>query len=112
MVGDLRDDYLSNERSSRDLDVGVLGRRLSAQRWWWIGPAILCFVASLVFVNVVPARYTAETKILLENQESYFTRTDKGDVQPAPLPDDEAVQSQVQLLQSRDIARAAIRQLN
>lgn len=96
----------------RDLDLGQIGRRMKSHRWWLIAPTLFCLVGSAIFVNVVSPRYTGETKIILENQENYFTRPDKTDVQAAPLPDDEAVQSQVQLVSSRDIARAAIRQLD
>ena len=113
MVGDLHDDFLPSDRPARrDIDVAQLGRHLKDRKWWLIGPTLACLVLSAIVVNTVSPRYTAETKILLENQESYFTRGDKLDPQPAPLPDDEAVQSQVQLVTSRDLARSAIRQLN
>lgn len=112
MVRDIHDDDLPSDRlPRRDLDVSQLGRRVSRHRWWLIGPTLACLIGSAVVVNIVTPRYTAETKILLENQESYFSRSDKVDPQPAPLPDDEAVQSQVQLVSSRDLARTAIRQL-
>lgn len=111
MVRDIQDDDLPSDRlPRRDLDVSQLGRRLSQHRWWLIGPTLACLIGSAVLVNIVTPRYTAETKILLENQESYFSGN-KVDPQPAPLPDDEAVQSQVQLVSSRDLARTAIRQL-
>ena len=105
-------EYAPETRNVRELDVTHLGRRIRQHRWWVLGPALLCFIGSAIFVNVVSPRYTGETKILVENQENYFTRPDKTDNQAAPLPDDEAVQSQVQLVSSRDIAREAIRQLN
>ena len=112
MIASVQDERFANDRlPRRDLDLSQLGRRISSNRWWLIGPTLLCLVGSTVFVNVVSPRYTGETKLLLENQESYFTRPDKTDMQAVPLPDDEAVQSQVQLVSSRDIARAAIRQL-
>ena len=64
------------------------------------------------FVSLVQPRYTADAKVIIENGESYFTRPDKTDLQQQVLPDDEAVQSQVQLISSRDIAREAIRRLD
>lgn len=113
MVGDFHDDELPSDRlPRRDIDVSQLNRRIVTHKWWLILPTLACFLGSAVLVNVVAPRYTGETKILLENQESYFTRGDKVDPQPAPLPDDEAVQSQVQLVTSRDLARSAIRQLD
>ena len=111
MVASAQDDFLSTDRlPRREIDLSSIRRRVSNQRWWLIGPALAALIVSTIAVNVVTPRYTAETKILVENQEDFLPRTDKGDL-AAPLPDDEAVQSQVQLVSSRDLARAAIRQL-
>ena len=98
--------------AGRELDVAALGRSVSARRWWIIGPALACFVGALLFVSLVSPRYTAESKVLVENGENYFTRPDRSDQLATTLPDDEAVQSQIQLIQSRDIARQAIRRLD
>ena len=96
----------------RELDASHLGRVLARRKLWILGPALLGLIASVVGVNLVRPRYTAEAKILLENQESFFTRPDRTDASAqVPLPDDEAVQSQVQLITSRDIARDAVRRL-
>ncbi len=95
--------------TSSDIDVAGVGRTLSRKRWWVIGPAIAAFTLAAIGVNVVKPRYTAEARVLLENQESYFTRPEKQTVEQVPLPDAEAVQSQIQLITSRDLARKAIR---
>lgn len=107
-------EYESVERAaaSRELDLGSLGRRLSALRWWIVGPALACFVGAVLFVSLVQPRYTAESKVLVENGENYFTRPDRSDQLATTLPDDETVQSQIQMIQSRDIARQAIRRLD
>ncbi|MCW6510400.1 GumC family protein [Lichenifustis flavocetrariae] len=113
MVSDLHDDELPGDGlPRRDLDVSYLGRRLKAQKRWLIGPALVCFVVSAVAVNLIAPRYTAETKVLIQSQEAYFTRLGNADTQAQPLPDDEAVQSQVQLVSSRDLARQAIKALD
>lgn len=97
----------------RELDAAVLGRALGRRRRWIIAPALLCLLASTVGVNWVKPRYTAEAKILVENQESFFTRPDRSEaVSQVPLPDDEAMQSQVQLVSSRDIARGVLKELD
>ena len=112
MVSEI-DDYLPGDsRPRRELDLAELRDRLASHKRWLIGPALLCFVLSAIVVNVIPPRYTAETKVLVESQESYFTRIGSADTQQQPLPDDEAVQSQVQLVTSRDVARDAIKQLS
>ncbi len=95
-----------------ELDVGGLGRSLRRRKGWIIGPALACFALAVVFVSVVQPRYTADAKVLIENGENYFTRPDKAEPQQPQLPDDEAIQSQVQLISSRDIAREAIKRLD
>ena len=60
-----------------------------------------------MFCSLVKPRYTAESRILVENQESYFTRSDPdlyADVGYHQVFDTEAVNSQIQLLTSRDLA--------
>jgi uncharacterized protein involved in exopolysaccharide biosynthesis/Mrp family chromosome partitioning ATPase len=101
----------TNIGTSSELDVAGLGRTLSRYRWWVIGPTLAAFVIAAIGVNVIKPRYTAEARVLLENQESYFTRPEKQTMEQIPLPDPEAVQSQVQLITSRDLARKAIRAL-
>ena len=98
--------------AGRELDLGALGRSLSERKRWLIGSALACCALAVLFVSVVEPRYTADAKVLIENGESYFTRPDKTDLQQTPLPDDEAIQSQVQLISSRDIAREAIKRLD
>ncbi|MBV9394420.1 MAG: lipopolysaccharide biosynthesis protein [Methylobacteriaceae bacterium] len=99
----------TNIGRSSELDVAGLGRTLSRHRWWVIGPTLAALLLAVIAVNLVKPRYTAEARVLLENQESYFTRPEKQTIEQIPLPDPEAVQSQVQLLTSRDLARKAIR---
>ena len=43
----------------------------------------LACVAAIAFVTLISPRYTGVAKILLENQESYFTRPDKATAEPA-----------------------------
>ena len=110
---DSREDFGAAEPADRsEIDLPAMGRALARRKAWVLGPAALCLLVSTIGVSVVRPRYAAEAKILIENQESYFTRPDRGDRQPDALPDDEAVQSQVQLVTSRDIARDAIKALN
>ena len=96
----------------RELDLAHLGGVLSRRRAWILAPVVLCLLGSVVAVNVIKPRYTAESKILIENQENFFTRPDRTDRDTVPLPDDEAIQSQVQLVTSRDIAREVLKSLD
>jgi succinoglycan biosynthesis transport protein ExoP len=99
----------TNLGTSSEVDLAGLGQTLSRRRWWVIGPTLAAFALAAVAVNLIKPRYTAEARVLLENQESYFTRPEKQTTEQIPLPDAEAVQSQVQLITSRDLARKAIR---
>jgi polysaccharide biosynthesis transport protein len=79
--------------------------------WLWIAlPTLLTFIGSVVFVLLATPRYTAETKLLLEHRESFYTRFGN-DRSTEREFDEQAVASQVQLLQSRDVALEAIRRL-
>jgi exopolysaccharide transport family protein len=77
----------------------------------------------IVFVGLVTAgiyfglsqfapRYQAQATILIETGESEFTRTTSTAQGTTVILDQEAVASQVQLLQSRDLARAVAQKLN
>jgi len=94
-----------------EIDLSRIARAISAKRWWVVGPTVAMLAASLIFVNVVKPRYGAEARVLLENQESFIPRADKTDRVAEILPDPEAVQSQIQLLTSRDLARRVIKTL-
>jgi len=95
-----------------EIDLARIARAMSAKRWWVIGPTVAMFAGSAIFVNVVKPRYSAEARVLLENQENFIPRADKTERVAEILPDPEAVQSQIQLLTSRDLARRVIKTLD
>lgn len=97
---------------TNEIDLSHIGRLLMRKRRWVIGPTLAALVGSAIFVNVVKPRYSADAKVLLENQESFITRVDKGERAEATAPDAEAVQSQIQLLTSRDLARRVVKTLD
>ena len=93
------------------VDLRLLGRRVAARKWWIIVPTLLAVAAMFAVVSMIKPRYTADAKVFLDNQESYYTRPDRMDSGSADKLDSEAVMSQVQLVSSREIAREAIREL-
>lgn len=99
------------EATTGEIDLSGIGRALARKRWWVIGPTLVAFIGAVAFVNLVKPRYTSDAKLLLENQDSFLTRVDKGERVSATEPDAEDVQSQIQLLTSRDLARRVIKQL-
>ena len=107
----MRTDYDRSEAAgaSGDINLSDIARALSRKRWWVIIPTLTALIGAFVFVNVVKPRYTAEARVLLENQENYLTRGDKSDRVEPLAPDPEAVGSQIQLVTSRDLARRVIK---
>ena len=94
---------------SGDIDLRALGEALSRRRRWIIVPTVAALVLSLVIVNLITSRYKSEARILIDGRENVFLRpTGERDEQRAAL-DAEAVTSQVQLVQSRELAREIIK---
>ncbi|KRQ98568.1 lipopolysaccharide biosynthesis protein [Bradyrhizobium jicamae] len=94
---------------SGDLDLHALGQALMRKRGWIIIPTVLALVLSLVAVNMITPRFKSEVRILVDGRENVFLRpTGERDQERSAL-DAEAVASQVQLVQSRDLAREIIR---
>lgn len=94
-----------------ELDLPGIGRAIARKKRLIALVTLGALAGSLAFVVLVKPRYTGEAKVLVENQESYFTRPSSGQGTPDAAPDSEAVASQVQVIMSRDLAREAIRRL-
>jgi uncharacterized protein involved in exopolysaccharide biosynthesis len=94
------------------LDLAALWAAIKQRKAWIIGPTLAALGLSFVAVNLIPARYTGEARILLENRDSFYTRPGQnGGEGGGQQFDSEAVQSQVQLIMSRDLAREAIKRI-
>lgn len=94
------------------VDLAWLARAMLRRRHWIIMPTIACAVAAVAFVTLVSPRYTGVAKILLENQESYFTRPDKATAEPDANLDPEGVQSQAETVTTTELARKAVDRLS
>ena len=94
---------------SGDLDLQALGHALMRKRNWIIVPTVLALVASLAAVNMVTPRYKSEARILVDGRENVFLRPNGERNEERTSLDAEAVTSQVQLVQSRDLAREIIK---
>src|SRR5215207_8404889 len=92
-----------------DLDLRVLGQALVRKRGWIIVPTVLALVISVTAVNLVTSRYKSEARILVDGRENVFLRPSGERNEERTSLDAEAVTSQVQLVQSRDLAREVIR---
>jgi uncharacterized protein involved in exopolysaccharide biosynthesis len=98
-----------------ELDLKAVGAAI-ARRWRWIAvPTALAFGGAFLFVNMATPRYASEARLVVENRETPLTRQggERAGQADAPQPlDQEAIASQVQIIYSRDIARAVIRDLD
>jgi succinoglycan biosynthesis transport protein ExoP len=94
---------------SGDLDLRALGHALAHKRGWIIVPTALALVLSVVAVNLVTPRYKSEARILVDGRENVFLRPSGERNEERTSLDAEAVTSQVQLVQSRDLAREIIK---
>src|SRR6202140_488451 len=95
--------------ASGDLDLRALGQALKRRRSWIIVPTVLAAVLSIAAVNMVTPRYKSEVRILIDGRENVFLRPNGERNEERTALDAEAVTSQVQLLQSRDLARETIK---
>jgi uncharacterized protein involved in exopolysaccharide biosynthesis len=111
MNGDGFEEGGASTQKVETIDFMRLSRALLRRRWWILGPTLVCFALALLFVSVVSPRYTGVAKVLLENQESYFTRPDKAVADPGENLDPEGVQSQAETVATIELARQAVDKL-
>ena len=105
---------ISRGDAADDFDLGVLGSAIRMRARPILGLTLLALIGSFVYVNLVTPRYKGEAEILIESADNFYTRpgTERDAAsQPAPV-DDEAVQSQVLLMSSHELALDAIRRLH
>ncbi len=104
---------VSFDDSTSELDLGALARAFKRKKHWILWPTLIAFVLVAIFVTIAKPMYTAETQVLLENQESYLPRPQQQQAElPAESLDDNWIGSQVQLITSRDLARRVIERLH
>ena len=95
-----------------ELDLPALGAALWRKKWKILGPTILVALIVLAAVQLIPAKYLSESRVLVEQRSNIFLRPDVDkDLIDRGTVDQEAVTSQVQLILSRDLAREVIDKL-
>ena len=93
--------------ASSEIDLRQIWNSLRRRAPWIIGVTAMTLIGSLIAVNVVTPRYSGEAKLLLQDRGK-FTRIDASDRETEKSFDAEAVQSSIQVIMSRDLARKAI----
>ncbi|CAN7637122.1 GumC family protein [Bosea sp. LjRoot90] len=102
----------AGESRSDLLDLPALWAAIKARKLWIIGPTLAALGLSFIAVNAVTPRYTGEARLLLENRDSFYTRPGQAASETSGQQfDAEGVQSQVQVIMSRDLAREAIKRI-
>jgi uncharacterized protein involved in exopolysaccharide biosynthesis len=100
-----------DDRSTQgEIDLRVLGRGMWRRKRWILLPTLLVAIAAILFVQLTAPYYRSSALVLIENREGGAPRA--GGDAAAPLPDEQAVASQVQLIQSRDLVRTVVKDLN
>lgn len=96
-----------------ELDLATLGQALWARKFAILTVTVMAAVLSFVAVNLITPRYKSEARVLIENRETPYNQAqgERNGERDRTLLDAEAVQSQVQLALSRDLARSIIRDL-
>ena len=99
---------------AEDIDLQTLGRALWHAKGWILGLAIGAGILTFIVLSMMRPLYTSEARILIQNDESAFTRpaSEQGRDPQQPTLDEQAVQSQVQVLTSRDLAVEVIKALD
>jgi uncharacterized protein involved in exopolysaccharide biosynthesis/Mrp family chromosome partitioning ATPase len=101
------------QAAAGEIDLGALGRALWRRRASILILTLATAAVAFAAVSTITPRYKSETRVLIESRENVFLRpeADKTNEPSATTVDQEAVASQVQLILSRDLARAVIDKL-
>ncbi|ODR98740.1 hypothetical protein AUC69_09490 [Methyloceanibacter superfactus] len=96
-----------------DIDLATLGSAVWRAKGWIVGLALLAGFVTFIGLSMVRPLYTSEARILIQNEESVFTRpTGERTMEPRTTLDEQAVQSQVQVLTSRDLILQVVKDLD
>jgi tyrosine-protein kinase Etk/Wzc len=96
-----------------DIDLATLGAALWRAKGWILGLAIGAGLVTFIGLSMMRPLYTSEARILVQNEESVFTRpTGERTLEPRSTLDEQAVQSQVQVLTSRDLILQVVKDLD
>ena len=105
---------LQSRPMTPDIDLSTLGRALWRAKGKILALTIGAGVLTFVILSTMRPLFTSEARILIQNDESAFTQpadSQVRDVQQRTV-DEQAVQSQVQVLTSRDLVVQVINDLD
>lgn len=103
------DGRIEDRSEGGEIDLRALGRGIWRRRMAILVPTLAAAAAATAFVLLSSPYYRSNALILIENRE---VATPRVPGERDLLPDEQAVASQVQLLQSRDLARQVVKSLD
>lgn len=98
---------------SQDIDIAALLRALNHRKTWIFGLAAFAAILTYIGLGFVTPRYASEARILIEREENIY-KSPADSLRPRQQRVDmnqETVESQVQVLLSRDLAMATVKDL-
>jgi uncharacterized protein involved in exopolysaccharide biosynthesis/Mrp family chromosome partitioning ATPase len=101
------------EAPDGQIDLAGLARALWRRKVAIVLPTIVAGLAAAIYVTMATPLYRSQSLVLIENRDTAYYRPGgiAGSSDELRPPDPEAVQSEVQLALSRDLARAVVREL-
>ncbi|GLK76078.1 LPS biosynthesis protein [Methylopila jiangsuensis] len=88
---------------SGEIDLRALGAGIWRRKAWIIGPTLLAALGAIAFVQFAAPYYRGTSLVLIENKAPISPSA--GAEREGQLPDEQAVMTQVQFIQSRDLVR-------
>lgn len=90
--------------TSAAINLGDVLRGVFRRKLFILGTTTLALAGSLAFVTLAKPKFTTEAQVLVENLATPYDQAAGPDQQRGEAVDDRAIQSQVSVLKSRDLA--------
>uniref|UniRef100_UPI003BADAD6E exopolysaccharide transport family protein n=1 Tax=Stappia sp. TaxID=1870903 RepID=UPI003BADAD6E len=95
-----------------EIDMASVLAALRRSLRWLLPLTIAVAVLAFVVLQLVPAKYRSESKVLIETSDIVYPGDARGVEEERALLDNEGIQSQVELLMSRDLLRRVAKRLD
>ncbi len=99
-----------NNNASTSIDIGSVLAGIWARKFWIVLTTLIAAAGSIAFVITATPEYQTSARVLVENLETDFSRTDPQRAIVNPIGQQE-IKSQVEVLNSRDLAKKVITDL-
>jgi uncharacterized protein involved in exopolysaccharide biosynthesis/Mrp family chromosome partitioning ATPase len=99
------------ETAAAEADLRTIARALWKKKALIIGPTLLAAAAALFITGSITPKYRSEARVIVESNDNVYTRPEGTQGGERREADELEIQSQVQLLLSRDLARQVVTDL-